>query len=39
MVPETWVVDPNGFVRARIISETTAEQLGSLLRQLREGSA
>ena len=39
MVPETWVIDPNGFVRARIISETSAEQLGLVLRQLREGAS
>ena len=37
-VPETWVIDPNGFVRARIINEVTAEGLGSLIQQIRASS-
>lgn len=28
-VPETWVIDPNGFVRLRIIGEVTADFLTS----------
>ena len=36
LVPETWIIDPNGVVRARIISEVTAEQLSVLLQQIRE---
>ncbi|NNE11053.1 MAG: TlpA family protein disulfide reductase, partial [Ilumatobacter sp.] len=39
LVPETWVIDPNGFVRRRIISEVGAEQLSRLLQALREGAA
>ena len=35
LVPETWIVDPDGVVRARIIVEVTAEGLGSLINQLR----
>jgi len=35
-VPETWVIDPNGIVRARLIGEVTAEGMGGLLQQLRE---
>jgi cytochrome c biogenesis protein CcmG/thiol:disulfide interchange protein DsbE len=34
-VPETWVIDPNGVVQVRIISEVTAEGLGNLIQQLR----
>jgi cytochrome c biogenesis protein CcmG, thiol:disulfide interchange protein DsbE len=35
-VPETWIIDPGGVVRGRIISEVSAEFLGSQLQQLRE---
>ena len=35
-VPETWIVDPSGVVQLRLISEVTAEQLNSILRQYRE---
>jgi cytochrome c biogenesis protein CcmG/thiol:disulfide interchange protein DsbE len=35
-VPETWVIDPSGIVRARLIGEVTAEGMGGLLQQLRE---
>ena len=35
LVPETWIVDPSGVVRARIITEVTAEGLGALINQLR----
>ena len=35
LVPETWVIDPSGVVRARIITEVTAEGLGALINQLR----
>jgi cytochrome c biogenesis protein CcmG/thiol:disulfide interchange protein DsbE len=35
-VPETWVVDPNGVVRGRVIGEVTAELLGASLQSLRE---
>ena len=37
-VPETWIVDPNGVVRVRIISKVTAEDLNVTLQQLREGA-
>jgi cytochrome c biogenesis protein CcmG/thiol:disulfide interchange protein DsbE len=35
-VPETWIIDPSGVVQLRLISEITAEQLNSILRQYRE---
>ena len=34
-VPETWIIDPDGFVRARIISEVTADGLGQLIQRMR----
>ncbi len=34
-VPETWIVDPSGVVQLRLISEVTADQLNSILRQYR----
>lgn len=37
-VPETWIIDPNGFVRSRIISEVTAEGLSTFIQRIREGS-
>lgn len=36
-VPETWVIDPNGIVRARFAGEITAEVVGALLQRMREG--
>ncbi|WP_420452735.1 TlpA family protein disulfide reductase [Ilumatobacter sp.] len=36
LVPETWIVDPDGIVRFRAISEVTAESLAVVLQQLRE---
>jgi cytochrome c biogenesis protein CcmG/thiol:disulfide interchange protein DsbE len=38
-VPETWIVDPNGVVRVRIISTVDAEDLEVTMQQLREGTA
>lgn len=35
-VPETWIIDPNGFVRGRVIGEVTSDLLGSSLQTLRE---
>ena len=35
-VPETWIVDPDGIVRGRIISQVSADLLGSQLQRLRE---
>lgn len=36
-VPETWVIDPDGFVRARIIGEvSSADALSSLIQRMRE---
>jgi cytochrome c biogenesis protein CcmG, thiol:disulfide interchange protein DsbE len=35
LVPETWIIDPSGVVRARIITEVSAEGLGALINQLR----
>ncbi len=36
LVPETWIIDPDGFVRGRFISEVEAESLSVSLQQLRE---
>lgn len=33
-VPETWIIDPNGFVRLRILGEVTAEFLTERLDEL-----
>lgn len=38
LVPETWVIDPNGVVRRRIITKVTAEGLSGLMQALREGA-
>ena len=38
-VPETWIIDPNGIVRARFISRVTAETLSVTIQQIREGLA
>jgi cytochrome c biogenesis protein CcmG/thiol:disulfide interchange protein DsbE len=38
-VPETWVVDPNGFVRRRFIGQVTAEGLSATIQAMREGAA
>lgn len=35
-VPETWIIDPNGIVRGRIISEVDADFLSASLQTLRE---
>jgi cytochrome c biogenesis protein CcmG/thiol:disulfide interchange protein DsbE len=35
LVPETWIIDDAGYVRARIIQPVTAEGLGSLIQQMR----
>jgi len=35
--PETWIIDPNGVVRARIITTVTSEGLTALLEQLQSG--
>jgi cytochrome c biogenesis protein CcmG/thiol:disulfide interchange protein DsbE len=35
-VPETWIIDPNGIVRARLIGQVTAQGVGGVLQQLRE---
>ena len=39
LVPETWIIDPNGFVRRRFISEVTAGGLSTMLQAMREGAA
>lgn len=39
LVPETWIIDPNGFVRRRFISEVRADDLSQLMQALREGAA
>jgi len=38
-VPETWIIDDNGFVRVRIIGEVTAEFLDGQIASLRAGDA
>ena len=38
LVPETWIIDPNGVVRARFISEVTADGLSGALQSVREAS-
>jgi cytochrome c biogenesis protein CcmG/thiol:disulfide interchange protein DsbE len=35
--PETWIIDPSGVVRGRIISRVTADQLSTLIDRLRAG--
>ena len=35
-VPETWIIDPDGVVRGRIISRVSADFLGTQLQTLRE---
>jgi cytochrome c biogenesis protein CcmG, thiol:disulfide interchange protein DsbE len=37
-VPETWIIDPNGVVRERIITRVSADFLGAELQALRERS-
>jgi cytochrome c biogenesis protein CcmG/thiol:disulfide interchange protein DsbE len=34
-VPETWIIDPNGIVRERIISRTTADFLATVIDRMR----
>jgi cytochrome c biogenesis protein CcmG/thiol:disulfide interchange protein DsbE len=34
-VPETWIVDPNGYVRFRSIATVTADGLATVLNQLK----
>ncbi len=36
LVPETWIIDPSGIVRARIISRVSLETLNVTMQQLRE---
>jgi len=36
LVPETWIIDPDGVVRFRAISTVTSEDLSITLQQLRE---
>lgn len=38
LVPETWIIDDNGVVRMRIITEVTAEGLGSAIQQMRSAA-
>ena len=35
LVPETWIIDDAGIVRARIITQVTADGLGSLINQMK----
>lgn len=36
LVPETWIIDPDGIVRFRTIQEVSADTLGAQLQALRE---
>jgi cytochrome c biogenesis protein CcmG/thiol:disulfide interchange protein DsbE len=36
-VPETWIIDPNGVVRARWAGTITADVVGAQLQAMREG--
>ena len=38
LVPETWVIDPDGFVRRRYIGTVTAAGLSSAVQAMREGA-
>ena len=38
-VPETWIVDPNGVVRRRLVGQITADGVSAELQALREGAA
>lgn len=35
-VPETWIIDPSGYVRGRIISEVDADTLSGAIQKMRE---
>lgn len=39
LVPETWIVDPSGIVRVRIISAVSTDTLNVTMQQLREAEA
>ena len=34
-VPETWIIDPSGIVRARVIVPVTADSLSNLLQRVQ----
>jgi len=34
-VPETWIIDPSGIVRARVIVPVSAESLSALLQRVQ----
>jgi hypothetical protein len=38
-VPETWIIDPNGVVRTRVIATVDAATLTALLRDAQQGGA
>jgi cytochrome c biogenesis protein CcmG/thiol:disulfide interchange protein DsbE len=38
LVPETWVVDPNGFVRRRFTGTVTADGLSGTIQAMRDGA-
>lgn len=39
LVPETWIIDPNGIVRSRFIAEVEADPLSALIQSMREAAA
>jgi cytochrome c biogenesis protein CcmG/thiol:disulfide interchange protein DsbE len=36
LVPETWVIDPDGIVRSRFVAEVEAQPLSALIQSMRE---
>jgi cytochrome c biogenesis protein CcmG, thiol:disulfide interchange protein DsbE len=38
-VPETWIIDPNGIVVARVVSNITADRLTAIIDGLKQGHA
>jgi hypothetical protein len=36
--PETWIIDPDGVVRARVITTVTAGKLDDLLQRVSGGT-
>jgi cytochrome c biogenesis protein CcmG, thiol:disulfide interchange protein DsbE len=39
LVPETWVIDPDGIVRSRFVAEVEADPLSALIQSMREQMA
>lgn len=39
LVPETWIIDPDGIVRSRFVAEVEADPLSALIQSMREQMA